>query len=281
MGFINLDELKKSSVYITPNFPVLQTRRYKFSLFKVAGYVSLYTFSIAVLIGLILIFTPAKKYLFFVENEVLNKQSERIDELESKVVQLTTELSDMVSTNKKLKLAMILGTTDSIDSSAAIYDSLRIEEDSLKGGNLFMITEMIIEKIFNTAPLDDSLIFVRPTTGFIIKSFDPDKGHMGTDFAAKTGSPVYAAAGGVVLFSDYTIGNGNTIIIQHKNDYLTVYKHLDSRIKSERDIVVQGELIAFSGNSGQNTSGPHLHFEIWKEGRVINPEKILINLKEK
>ncbi|MCB0750396.1 MAG: M23 family metallopeptidase, partial [Ignavibacteriae bacterium] len=66
------------------------------------------------------------------------------------------------------------------------------------------------------------------------------------------------------------------IIIQHDNGYITIYKHCSQIIKKERDVVVQGELIGLSGNTGKNTTGPHLHFEIWKDGRPINPKEFFI-----
>jgi murein DD-endopeptidase MepM/ murein hydrolase activator NlpD len=67
------------------------------------------------------------------------------------------------------------------------------------------------------------------------------------------------------------------IIIVHPDDYITVYKHCSLLIKKERERVLQGELIALSGNTGEITTGPHLHFEVWKNGKPIDPKEILIN----
>ena len=66
-------------------------------------------------------------------------------------------------------------------------------------------------------------------------------------------------------------------MIQHDNNYLTIYKHCSSLIKKIRERVTQGELIALSGNTGKNTTGPHLNFEIWQNGKPIDPQKILSN----
>ena len=100
---------------------------------------------------------------------------------------------------------------------------------------------------------------------------------MGIDIVTQDGTPVYASAGGLVVFSDYTTKFGYVVIISHSYNYITIYKHCSSVLKKERDIVEQGELIALSGNSGTNSSGPHLHFEIWRDGLAIDPESVLLN----
>ena len=78
------------------------------------------------------------------------------------------------------------------------------------------------------------------------------------------------------MLTDFTIDDGLKIIIQHDGGFISVYKHCSSLLKRKRDIVVQGELIALSGNTGQNTTGPHLHFEIWKNGKPQNPKEFFI-----
>jgi len=99
---------------------------------------------------------------------------------------------------------------------------------------------------------------------------------MGLDIAVKENTPVYASASGYVVFAGYTVDEGYVIILNHSDGYLTIYKHCALLLKNERERVEQGELIAQSGNSGLHSSGPHLHFEIWKDGSVINPELVLI-----
>lgn len=101
-------------------------------------------------------------------------------------------------------------------------------------------------------------------------------GHYGIDYALKEGSPVYASENGYVLFADFTVDYGNTIIIVHGRGFVTMYKHCKLLMRTEREKVVQGDIIALSGNTGRLTTGPHLHFEVWKDGSVVNPEKYLI-----
>ena len=92
----------------------------------------------------------------------------------------------------------------------------------------------------------------------------------------KENSPVFASAGGYIVFADYTPNYGYSIIINHQENYVTKYLHCSTLLKKNGDIVRQGELIALSGNSGSESTGPHLHFEIWKDGKPINPSEVLI-----
>ena len=124
----------------------------------------------------------------------------------------------------------------------------------------------------------DTIHFIKPISGIITNEFQPEKGHMGIDFGVREGTPISAAAGGLIVFSDYVNGFGNTIIIQHKNNFLSKYHHCSVLIKKERESVKQGEIIALSGDTGSKSTGPHLHFELWFNGKPVNPKKHLINI---
>jgi murein DD-endopeptidase MepM/ murein hydrolase activator NlpD len=115
-----------------------------------------------------------------------------------------------------------------------------------------------------------------PTEGLVTQGFDPDHLHYGIDYATKTGTSVYAATDGYVVFSGWTYDDGNMIILSHGGGYLTVYKHNQLLLQTEHAFVKRGELIAESGSSGQTSSGPHLHFEVWKDGLPRNPEDFLL-----
>ena len=100
--------------------------------------------------------------------------------------------------------------------------------------------------------------------------------HYGMDFAGKAGSPVLSTLDGTVIFNDWAIETGHVLVIQHKNDLISVYKHNSSLLKKAGDYVKAGDPIAIIGNSGEFTTGPHLHFEIWYKGIPLNPEDYLI-----
>ncbi len=276
MGLFSFKNIKKSSVYITPNFPVLETRRYKFSLTRVISVIFLYTLVVTLLVLAILLFTPVRNIVFFFENEKLTEQVDRVKELEGKIVFLSTQLEKVASTNEKLKYAMILASTDSIDSTAAIYDSLRQQdpEGDKTGGSLITVARDLFSKIFDD---QEEMIFVKPVDGVIVKKFQPERGHMGVDYGVKKGTPVIAVQSGTVTFSGFTAEYGYTLILTHEKDFTSLYKHCEILLFNDRDFVQAGETIALSGNSGEKSTGPHLHFELWKKGKPVDPQKFIIN----
>ncbi len=280
MKKFSFSDLKKSSIYVTPNFPAMTTRRYKFGFYNIFWLFLLYTISVALIVTALISFTPAKRMVFFLENEELSKEAARLDQLENKLVFLTRELETIASKNKRLKYAMMLGTIDSVDTNSAIYDSLKKEyksdikvEGNILGGVINFAT-WISDLLFGN---DSALVFSKPVAGYVIQGFKPEEGHMGIDYGIKSGTPIYASAGGLVIMSEYSVKYGYSLMIKHENDYFTSYKHCSRLLVTEREYVKQGELIALSGNSGISSSGPHLHFELWQDGKAIDPLKLLIN----
>ena len=84
-------------------------------------------------------------------------------------------------------------------------------------------------------------------------------------------TPVKAVADGTVIFSEWTAATGYVIILKHDQDMISAYKHNGSLLKAQGDLVRAGEVIATVGNTGELTTGPHLHFELWKNGSPVNP----------
>ncbi len=122
----------------------------------------------------------------------------------------------------------------------------------------------------------DGLVFHRPTRGMVSDRFNDLGGHYGIDIAAKPNESILSALDGTVILSTYTAETGYVIAVQHGQDLITVYKHCGSLLKKEGDEVKGGEAIALVGNTGTMTTGPHLHFEMWRKGRAVNPEKYIV-----
>ena len=276
MKWFNFQELKNSAFFITPNLPDITTKRYKFSLFRIAAYLALYTIGAWLFLIFILSITSLKDYIFVIDNSELKVQTEKINELQNKVIVLSEQLQDLASTNERMRYVLKLAGKDSVKSNDTILDTLKkkIDKKIKIGGDIFSAFSAFIENMFAPGQ-SNKFIFIEPTHGLITQGFDPSKGHMGVDYGAKIGSPVYASAGGLITFADYSVDSGFMIIIQHDNGFITIYKHCSVLTKKVRDRVNQGELIALSGNTGQNTTGPHLHFEIWQDGKPIDPQKFL------
>lgn len=277
MKWFNLENIKNSSFYFTPNLPIITTKRYKFSIIRAAAYVSIYTIAVWFLLIIILTITPLKDYVFVIDNNDLKVQTEKIKELQNRVVVLTDQLQELASTNERMRYAIKLAGRDSIKPNDALYDTMRkkIDKKINVGGNIYAVFVSFIEKYFGVKNNLQSFFFIKPTNGVITQGFNSANGHMGIDFGVASGSPVYASAGGLIIFAEYTVESGYQIMIQHDNNYLTIYKHCSSLIKKTRERIIQGELIALSGNTGKNTTGPHLHFEIWQNGKPIDPQELL------
>ena len=118
--------------------------------------------------------------------------------------------------------------------------------------------------------------FYLPVKGIVSGKFDPAKAHYGIDIVGKPNSRIAAVLGGTVLFAGFTTETGNVIYIQHDNNLTSAYKHNAELLKKAGDRVSAGEAIAIIGNSGEQTTGPHLHFELWYSGKPIDPEKYIV-----
>ncbi|MAE83825.1 MAG: peptidase M23 [Flammeovirgaceae bacterium] len=107
----------------------------------------------------------------------------------------------------------------------------------------------------------------------VTDGFNPKKDHYGVDLVAKENEPVKSAADGVVIFSSWTLDGGYVMGIQHRGNLISVYKHNSELLKNVGNFVSGGEIIAIIGNTGELTSGPHLHFELWHNGNPVNPQE--------
>ena len=110
-----------------------------------------------------------------------------------------------------------------------------------------------------------------PVDGYLTRGFDARSGHYAIDIATEEGSIVRSIGDGYVILSDWTHEGGYAIAVQHSDGYVTVYKHAKQLLKRVGDRVRNREGIALSGNSGEITTGPHLHLEIWHNGLAQDP----------
>ncbi len=117
-----------------------------------------------------------------------------------------------------------------------------------------------------------------PVQGFTARGFDAARGHYGVDEAVAEGTPVRAIGDGYVVSADWTNDGGYVIAVQHADGYLSVYKHNSRLLKTVGDRVRSREAIALSGNTGEITTGPHLHFELWRNGLAQDPRLYLVGL---
>ena len=122
----------------------------------------------------------------------------------------------------------------------------------------------------------ESVLFFTPISGVVTQSFDPKNQHLGVDVVAKENEAIKATLDGTVALASWTSETGYIIAILHDNNLFSVYKHNSVLLKKQGDKVGAGEAIAIIGNSGELSSGPHLHFELWYYNKPIDPEQYIV-----
>ena len=116
------------------------------------------------------------------------------------------------------------------------------------------------------------LVFFTPLEGIITNNFDPKEDHFGIDIVSQENEPIKALADGIVIMASWTLDGGYVLVIQHSGNLISIYKHNSELLKSVGNFVGSGEVVSIIGNTGELTSGPHLHFELWFKEQAVNPE---------
>ncbi|HQW41205.1 MAG TPA: M23 family metallopeptidase [Flavobacteriales bacterium] len=120
------------------------------------------------------------------------------------------------------------------------------------------------------------IFFFPPLRGIVTSAFDRRQDHFGIDIVTKANAAVKACLAGTVTLAAWTTDAGHVLAIQHGNDLLSLYKHNSVLLKKVGDKVKAGEAIAIVGNSGELTTGPHLHFELWLNGEPVDPQGYMV-----
>lgn len=172
--------------------------------------------------------------------------------------------------------------THSTDAGAAKISTREISDNRSSDDSLLRI-EVEKAQRFNLNPQNSSpenrnlnqLYFFPPVRGLIMAHFDYANSHFGVDVATASNQGIKAVLDGTVILSDFTTETGFTIQIQHDHNLVSFYKHNKELFKKVGDRVKAGEVIATVGNTGELSSGPHLHFELWHLGKPLNPEHFI------
>lgn len=121
-----------------------------------------------------------------------------------------------------------------------------------------------------------NIYFFQPVKGVITNKFNASKNHFGIDLVAGINTRISSVLNGTVVYAAWTPDTGYVIMVQHENNLISVYKHNASLLKKEGDKVNGGEAIAIIGNTGELSTGPHLHFELWYQGNAVDPEQYIV-----
>ncbi len=236
---------------------------------------------IALIVVLLIFFTPVREFIpGYMDSEMKHNivtSSYKIDSIEN-----TLRLNEQYLTN--LKIILNGGVplerdtarkknidTKNIDFSKSIADSLFVHQ--IEQDERFNLSVSEIKKSNKDI---NKLKFFPPLKGMVTNHFQPSQGHNGTDIVASENNVICATLSGTVIFAEWTLQTGYVMHIQHENNLVSVYKHNHKLLKETGDFVKAGEAIAVFGNSGEQTTGPHLHFELWYNGLPVNPENYIV-----
>ena len=242
------------------------TRTLRFSIRKIRLF---FTLALIILVstafGLVTYWPLAAMYIDYVD---LQKDNERLRKSLAQVKEIQNDLEYVKRGNQKLR------------SSLSGYVKIIENSDTEPSSEMDLFEQTAQERarynsIPSIFPVDG---FYTITRGFEVGSFLKEP-HMAIDIAGKSGLPVKATADGIVVFSGLTHQEGNVIILQHKYGYMSFYKHNMKNIVRNLQQVKKSQVIALLGGSGEITSGVHLHFEVWRDSRPIDPIRLIKNEK--
>lgn len=247
----------------------------RLNVFVVGGIFSIF---LVVLTSLLIAFTSLKEYIPGYSSTALKREATRLvyeaDSLKTKLA----VLEQFTHTLKPIFTGEI--EPENVDSIKIESKKIIIDENKLvatKQDSLFR--EKVESK--DRFPLIESLqnkaniVFFAPITGTISQEFNSKNKHFATDIVAQKDTPVKAIADGTVIFAEWTVNTGYVVTIQHTNNYISVYKHNGTLLKQQNEFVKSGEVIATVGSTGELTTGPHLHFELWHNGYPVNPKNYI------
>lgn len=240
---------------------------------------SLFAFLLLLSTSFILIYiTPLKEYfrgytsIELRENAVEN--SMKLDSLESLYISQSKyikSLKDLLSGN--ISFEDLDQNTENTESNSLELEIIKTNlDDSLLRA---LVDE---EDKYNAFDLEGerfTTVLFPPVKGGLSSGFDYESKHYGVDIAMPENSPVHSISEGIVVFAEWTSETGFVIILEHLNGLTSIYKHNSSIIKTQGDRIETGEIIAFTGNTGSLTTGPHLHFELWYRGEPVDPESYI------
>jgi murein DD-endopeptidase MepM/ murein hydrolase activator NlpD len=255
---------------------------------------ALTTGAIAIVVALVLVllvYTPVGTLIPIENPGLVNRYSKELVSLNERMSSVLQELILLREYNARLRNA--LGEKAVVtDSGVAVVgnsgsekpDSRRTDGRQEKLPDIVRpeaSRSIVATRMLQSVPAENSRIVfpvVLPTTGYVTRGFDATQRHYGLDIAGSMGSAVNAAADGYIVFSGWTSDDGNKVILSHPGGFLTFYKHNQSLLVAMNSHVRRGEPIALLGNSGETSVGPHVHFEIWRDGVPVDPANFILNL---
>lgn len=205
--------------------------------------------------------TKSSKYSNMEQFEMIQK----IDSLEQRLTDLNLQ-SEILS---KVLAGEDVDVNYDTSANNLVIDNSPVAQNNDEQASPSAPAEVALRQVRGSQEIYNFMI---PLKGVVSDTFNAAKKHLAIDIVAESKSTVKAVQKGTVIFGGWTAAGGHTLVIQHPNNFISVYKHNAVILKKEGTFVNSGDAIALVGNSGELTSGPHLHFELWKNGLAVNPK---------
>jgi murein DD-endopeptidase MepM/ murein hydrolase activator NlpD len=265
----------KFSIVLLSDQTFDQKKKWKFNRFGFISLVSGIVLFIIALTSTLIVVTPLKELIPGYPDKETRLASAgnaaRLDSLEHEI-----EIRDQYLQNMKDVLLGKVPFNPQLEISEHINDSTPTRELSEDITNENSITTPEQNKPKVVVPeTPATLVFFPPAQGVVTNSFDPVRNHFGTDIVTRDKEIVRATLDGTVIAANWTMETGYTMQIQHKYNYISIYRHLKNMLVTTGDIVTAGQSIGTYGNTGEISFGPHLHFELWNNGKALNPENYI------
>lgn len=224
-------------------------------------------------------FTSLKEYIPGYASTALKKQATVLNYKTDSLQQVINNNERFYNSIKKV----LTGDVTSLDFNRdSIIDAASIDPRSLdlKPTKEDSLLRELVDKedkynVFESTISSTNFVLFPPVNGTVSEGYNIKEKHFAVDIAVVKDTPVKATADGTVIFAEWTAQTGYVLIIEHSYELISVYKHNASITKQQGDLVKSGEVIAMAGNTGELTTGIHLHFELWNRGYPVNPTNFI------
>ncbi|MDR1582982.1 MAG: M23 family metallopeptidase [Prevotellaceae bacterium] len=226
-------------------------------------------------------FTPLREFIPGYPNKETRKTMQAnilmIDSLENEIIEWTHYWNNSIRALSGNSTQIIKNPPDSNVANKPFVD-VRSKQDSLFRDRIEKEEKFDFRYNFSFKKNKNisEMHLMTPLKGKITSRFNVGENHIGIDIVSSPNDVVVATLDGTVIVAEWTLETGNTILIQHNDNIISVYKHNAKLLKKQGSKVRAGDAIAIMGNSGELTYGPHLHFELWSDGVPIDPEQYIV-----
>ena len=224
--------------------------------------------------------TPLRYLIPGIESAALQREVETLlvktDSLQ-RVIETDSKYLDGI---RRVLSGEVVYEAPEIDSTSVFMDAPSTDQLLETRKSIAMLElENQVKKEESYSPVVETTIsnplYFAPLSGVVSGVYDPTVGHLAIDIAAAEGTGVKAITDGTVLHAEWSANTGYNLVVVHQGETVSVYKHNSVIFKKQGDTVTAGEIIASVGNTGELSSGSHLHFELWKQGKPVNPQQYI------